>query len=141
MVPGYNLQRYVVLLLIVLGISLTPLAMTAQEKSKIIPCGLESESGIVVSDECTFTHLIQLVQQVIDFLIYFIASPLAALMFAYAGWLYLSAAGNESQVSQAHNIFFNVLWGFVAILAAWLLVSFILKFFLDPGDSLIFMLK
>ena len=98
------------------------------------------QSGLVVcgnlsGDQCTFTDLINQIQTVINFLIFKIASPLAAVMFAYAGFLYVTNRGNESQIKQAHDIFWNVFIGLVIALAAWLTMSFILKFFLGGTSS------
>ncbi len=94
----------------------------------LVPCGNEKTDN-VVSDPCTWEKLVELAQIVINFLIFRIAAPLAAIMFIYAGFLYVTAAGNEGQVKTAHDIFWAVFVGLVAALAAWLMVSFILNFF------------
>ena len=101
----------------------------------LVPCG-NTETANVVSDPCTWEKLVELAQIVINFLIFRIAAPLAAVMFIYAGFLYVTAAGNEGQVKTAHDIFWAVFIGLVAALAAWLMVSFILRFFL--GDTSIY---
>ena len=101
--------------------------------SDIIPCGLSSD--INVATGCTFNDLIILAQNVINFLIFRIAAPLAAIMFAYAGFLYVTNRGNEGQVTQAHDIFLYVFWGLVIALAAWLFVNFILTFLLGDASS------
>ena len=119
--------RPVSISLFVTALILVPLIGLAQPASTIIPCGLNSANG-VVTDPCTFNHLIILAQNVINFLIFRIAAPLGAIMFAYAGFLYITNHGNEGQVTQAHEIFLYVFWGLVIALAAWLLVNFILTF-------------
>ena len=57
-------------------------------------------------------------------------------MFIWAGFLYLTAAGNEGQVKKAHELFWAVFIGIVIALAAWLLVNAVLTFFL--GEDSIF---
>ena len=110
-------------------------------QSTIIPCGFDlSGNGIIqdeagFNEECDFNDLITLAQNVINFLIFGIASPLAAIMFAYAGFLYVTNRGNESQVKQAHDIFLFVFWGLVVALGAWVFVNFILEFFMGAGSS------
>lgn len=101
----------------------------------LIPCGCDTDSSKTVdpNEQCTFDHFIILAQNVINFLIFKIAAPLAAVMFAYAGFLYLTNRGNESQVKQAHDVFTYVLIGLVLALAAWLIVNLIVTFFLDPS--------
>ncbi len=98
-----------------------------------------SDSGGMVpaSERCDFNDLMRLGQTIIDFLIFKIAAPIAALMFAYAGFLYITAGGNEGQVGKAHGIFMNVAVGFVIALAAWLLVNFVVNFFVDSSYSLL----
>jgi hypothetical protein len=73
-------------------------------------------------EDCTFEAFICLLRRIMNFLLFVLAVPIAAISFAYAGWLYLSAAGNESKVKQAHEIFGTVALGLCLALAAWLIV-------------------
>lgn len=112
-----------------------PSFVSAKTVSGLIPCGnVETNGGIAAGQECDFNDLILLAQNVINFLIFKLAAPLAAVMFAYAGFLYLTNGGNESKVKQAHDIFWYVFLGLVVALAAWLVVNFILEFFLGTGS-------
>ena len=109
--------------------------------STLIPCGFDRNEDHIIKDtpgnheECDFKDLVTLAQNVINYLIIDIAAPLAAIMFAYAGFLYVTNRGNEGQVTQAHDIFLYVFWGLVVALAAWLVVNFILEFALGSGSS------
>jgi hypothetical protein len=76
-----------------------------------------------------------LTQNIINFLVYFIAAPVATVMFLYAGFLLLTNRGNEGQVTKAKSIFSAVFWGLVATLAAWLIIKFILDFFVGPSAT------
>lgn len=82
----------------------------------IIPC----QTG------CGFNDLIALVNNLITLLIQ-LGTLVAAIMFAYAGWLYVTSGGSPSAVSKAKDIFFSVAIGFFFMLAGWLIVSLILK--------------
>lgn len=102
----------------------------------ITPLVVSAQTGLVPCDTtCGFDDVIKLAQNVIEFLIFKIAAPLGAVMFAYAGFLYVTNRGNEGQVSQAHEIFLYVFWGLVVCLAAWLIVNFILVFLLGDGST------
>ncbi len=79
---------------------------------QLVPC-----DGV----NCDFNALMTLVNRVISFILY-ISIPLAAISFSYAGYLYLSAAGNTSQIEKAHEIFGKVLIGFIFVLSGWLIV-------------------
>jgi hypothetical protein len=76
--------------------------------------------------DCNLSSFATLVQNLLNFGI-FLASIIAALLFAYAGWLYLSNSlnGGES-VSRAKSLFINVAIGYVIILGAWLVVDTLL---------------
>lgn len=112
-----------------------PLAALAATQSGLIPCGngVKNAAGVIEDKEmCTFDDLIKLAQIIIDFLIFKIAAPLAAIMFVYAGFLMVTNQGNESQIQHGKEVFMNVFIGFVVCLAAWLLISFILQFLVNP---------
>lgn len=83
---------------------------------------------------CTFASLVDLARRVIRFLI-LISIPLAAISFAWAGTLYISAAGNPGKISKAHEIFKKTLIGFVFILAAWLIVYTIINALVDNSQT------
>lgn len=108
------------------------------DASSLIPCGNVVKNG-VVDDPCQYKHLVELAKNVINFLIFKIAAPLGAVMFAYAGFLYLTNGGNESKIKEAHGIFLYVFWGLVVALAAWLIVNFILTFFLGGSSDFNFL--
>ena len=80
----------------------------------IIPC-----DGV----DCEFSDLVVLAQNIIDYLLFYIAMPLAAVTFAIAGFMLMFAKGNESKVTMAKSIFWYVLWGLVVALSAWLVVE------------------
>ncbi len=82
-------------------------------------CWTDNGSGCVESVFGLFGDLVELLIS--------IASILAAMFIMYAGWLYLSSAGDESKVKQAKDVFKNVGWGFLLLLCAWLIVVSILK--------------
>lgn len=77
-------------------------------------------------DPCDFNFFMLQVNKLISFLLFDLAMPLAAICFAYAGFLYMSSGGSGEQISKAKGIFKNVLFGFVIALAAWLLVKAIM---------------
>ncbi len=64
----------------------------------------------------------------------YIAVFLSAVLFAWAGWLYLtSVAGGE--ISRAKEIFMNVAVGLVIILAGWLVVDTLMRTLVGDGGS------
>lgn len=100
--------------------------------------GLVTDCGSVSSPStgCGWNELLQVVRNVINFVI-LLAAPCAALAFMWAGVLYFTAAGNESQIKKAHTIFTKVLIGFVIVLSAWLIVWTILNTFANSNVILL----
>lgn len=76
--------------------------------------------------DCTFNDVIKTIDNVIDFLVK-IAIPIAMILFAYAGFLYLTAGGKTGQIQKAHGIFTDVFIGFVITISAWLIVNTIVS--------------
>jgi len=99
----------------------------------LIVCGTEINGELV---ECTFGHLILLLQNLITNLI-IISTFLATAAFAYAGILLLTSGGNEAAKNKAKEIFMKVLIGYLWILGAWLLVYTITRVLLYEGYSLL----
>lgn len=109
-------MRWYVVLLIVMAIA-PSIAFGAIPT--IVP---QNCQGANAAQNCSVCDIAQLAQNVLNAGI-IIAVILSAILFAWAGFKYLSAAGSESQVKNAQGIFLNVLVGLLIILAAWLVVD------------------
>ncbi|MBI2612586.1 hypothetical protein HYW59_02100 [Candidatus Kaiserbacteria bacterium] len=81
---------------------------------------------------CGICDIAQLAQNTINAGIY-IAIFLAAFLFAYAGWQYITAGGDSGKATNAKKIFWTVGVGLVLILAAWLIVDIIMKTLVSEG--------
>ncbi|MDP3661453.1 MAG: hypothetical protein Q8R17_01195 [bacterium] len=98
----------------------------------IVPCGTETQKVTdatgtheVISNPCEFRHFIIGINNVINFLI-MIGGSIAAIVFAIAGFLVLTAGPDESKVTRAKGMFWAVLQGFAWMLGAWILVKMVL---------------
>ena len=86
---------------------------------------------------CNFDDFLKLARNIINFLILF-SIPAATVAFAWAGFLFLTAQGSESQISKAKGLFWKVLIGFLFVLGGWVIVRTITsvllkdKSFWDP---------
>jgi len=134
--------------------------VTPGECGGFIPCGCDTHTYTQSSDasttevaatpdnvvngpeQCQFSDLITLVQNVLDWLI-IISVPIAGLMFAYAGWLYISAQGDTTKIQSAHKVFVNVGIGLALVIGAWVIVYTIATAVLDTRiiDSEFFFLS
>lgn len=102
------------------------------EKNGIVPrCnnladGLDEVTG-QYKVPCDFNFFMELINNVIKFLLFVIATPLIALILMYTGYLYLTAGGNSGQVEKVRHILLNAVVGYVIALAAWLIVNTIIS--------------
>ncbi len=90
---------------------------------RIVPC-----SGAVASDgqpACTVCHIAELAQNLLNSAI-FLAVFMSAILFAYAGWLYLTNEALHAQ-NEARGLFRDVILGLIVILGAWLVIDTLMK--------------
>lgn len=106
----------IVLLVFVLLLTTLPLFVVAQEQ-QLVPCD---------GPNCNLESFVTLVQNLLNFLVY-LAVIGAALLFAWAGWLYLSSADNVSQRVKATKVFKNVAIGLIIMIGAWVLIDSLLE--------------
>jgi hypothetical protein len=86
------------------------------------------------SPNCGYNDLLKLVNNIIKWII-MISAPIAAGVFAWAGILYMTT-GVSDKKSEAKEMLQKVFIGFVAILAAWIIVNTITTALLrGPGDT------
>ncbi len=76
---------------------------------------------------CDFNQLINLANIVISFLLFYIASPIAAVIFCYAGFKLLTSGGNEEAMTNAKKMIMTMIKGYLIALAAWLVIHTIVK--------------
>jgi hypothetical protein len=75
---------------------------------------------------CNACLLVKLANNVIQFLI-IIAIFIATIMFMWAGYQFVTAGGNQTQLSNAKKIFTDVLIGILIVLTGFLIVDTVMK--------------
>jgi len=96
----------------------------------IVPCGTKASP-----DSCTLCHLWNLASNIINFLSFNFAIPIATLLFVVAGIIFLTSGGNDQRVGLAKSIFTNVAIGILIIFCSWLLVDTLMKTLVNPDSS------
>jgi hypothetical protein len=129
-------MKKIILLQIIALLILIPVFSFAQGTTNIpTPTGPGAdrafvECGFGDKPACTINDLIGpdgLVQRGLN-LIFMFAGFIAAIMFMYAGFLLITAAGDAGQITRAKGVFKNVIIGFVIMLAAVVLVKQLLTY-------------
>src|SRR3989338_1814741 len=95
-----------------------------------IPCGRDVGGGadgkpngkIDDTEKCEFIDFVEVIRRLITYGI-IVAGSLAAIAFFYAGFLFMTASGSAEQYGKAKGIFAKVVWGFIIMLTAWLIVK------------------
>ena len=108
---------------------LAPLSeAAAQTRSNYDPAGgLVGSSNIGCSGfDCQLCNVMRAVNNIISFLFY-LGTIIAVLLFIYAGAKMMMAGGDSGAVSEAKNIFWNIIIGVVIMLCAYLVVDTVLK--------------
>lgn len=80
---------------------------------------------------CKFDDIIRLANVIINFLIYKVSIPLAALGFMYAGARMVIYPNKENEWKEAKTMMENIGYGFAIMLGSFVLIKFILYQFLD----------
>ncbi len=87
-----------------------------------------NNGGLVTcAENCGYRDAIYMIQGIIDFVLYKLVLPIAAAMFMYAGFLFLTSGGDTGKRSKGKAIMLNVLIGLGIALAAWLVVNTVLN--------------
>ncbi|MEA3398995.1 MAG: hypothetical protein U9R00_00575 [Patescibacteria group bacterium] len=89
-------------------------------------CGEIDPATRQINNPCDFNYFMELINNIITFVLFYLATPLFAILFAYAGFLYLFAGTSENRVGKAKTILKNALFGYLVALAAWLIVKTIM---------------
>lgn len=88
-----------------------------------------------ITNPCNFDYFMLLVNNMITFLLFYLATPLAAIAFCYAGALLLFSGGNSEKMTKAKHIIKNVLIGYLLALAAWLIIKTIFSTLGFKGET------
>jgi hypothetical protein len=75
---------------------------------------------------CDFGDFMATVQNIMEALIA-LAIAFTVVTFAYAGWTYMTSAGDQSKIQKAHSMFTKTVIGFLVVLTAFLIVEMIVN--------------
>ena len=87
------------------------------------PCSVDS-----ITRQCVwgFTEFMTLIDNVIQFILFALAVPIAAISFAYAGFKLVTSGGSTEARGTAKNVATNTVYGLAFVAGAWLIIKTIL---------------
>jgi len=113
---------YFIPTLIIFFILVVPVVSFAQWGG-LVPCGTDIPGR---TRACDFNAFIDLIVEATRFVLFYLAMPIAAVMFAYAGVILVISGGSSESKTKAKNIFFNAFIGLVLAAGAWLIIKTLL---------------
>lgn len=123
---------------ITLSILIIPGVIMAEEveMSGLVPvCNTEALPDGTFKNPCGFDYFMTMLNYIIDWAVKYLITPIFAILFIYAGFLYMTSSGNATTKNKAKKIIKNSLLGYLLVLCSWLIVDTILKGFGFNGES------
>lgn len=91
------------------------------QSAGLVPCG-----GLSDQRACTYCDLLQLVKNVIDFLVYLIF-PIAAIMIIWGGIVVMTAGDSSERAGEGKKIITAAVVGILIALLSWLILDTIIQ--------------
>ncbi len=121
-------QKFLISIAVFCLLILPALSIAQTPPSTLVPCGGTDQPA------CDFNQLMNLINGLIKFVFEFLAIPICAIMFAYAGILMVTSGGSSESRGKAKNIFTNAAIGLLIAGASWLIIRTILAILGYNGD-------
>ncbi|MEW5908048.1 MAG: pilin [Patescibacteria group bacterium] len=102
----------------------------------LVPCGCMSRDAVgncTNEVRCTVCHLFVGIHNIMELLLFGIATPLAVLVILYGGFMLLTSAGSEEKVRKGKNAIWMAIMGIIIAFAGWLIVDTILRALVNPN--------
>ncbi|OGM96333.1 MAG: hypothetical protein A3B86_04300 [Candidatus Yanofskybacteria bacterium RIFCSPHIGHO2_02_FULL_38_22b] len=124
---NYNVKFKILVYLLLLSTFYFLLSTSADAQWKygdpIVPC----------TDKCTQCQILQLVRNVIDFLMIGAAPVLATAFFIWAGVYMILGGANPDMLSRGKEMFKNTIIGLLIVMLAWLITNTVIQTFKGTG--------
>lgn len=117
--------KFLIYFLPAIALTGTNLARAGYITGPLVPC----------RDNCTVCDFWHLGSNIINFITFNLALPVASLLFIVAGVFFLIAGGRQDMVAKARTIFANTFIGLVIVFTSWLVIDTLLKTIANAGFS------
>lgn len=114
-----------------------------EDTSRFLPlvtCGKnidgKPETTLPGEQSCKICDIWVLSDRVVNFA-FFLATPILIIVLIAGGFIYLTSGGNPKKTEQAKSLLTSAIVGIIIALAAWLIVSTILKNLAKEGNDII----
>lgn len=97
--------------------------LAGAQNGGIVQCGNAPDG----SDACTITDFFAMLARIYDFLVKWIATPLAILAITIGAVVLMTSAGNPAQATRGKQILMFAIIGLVLVFCSWLIIQTILS--------------
>jgi len=85
----------------------------------LVPCGTEG-------CPCTLCHFFELIENILDFILFKLVPPVAVLMLVIGGVMFFLAAGDPANLSRAKSVITTTVIGLIIVYGAFLVIGMFL---------------
>jgi len=124
----------IIFIFLVASLLLSYEALAIHGDKGIVPCGQGGDGG--VTNKCQICHIPQLIKNIIEYVSFHLVPPVAALLFAAAGIILLTAGGNPKRMETAKDIFTKTVIGLLIVYTAWLIIASLLQLLLKKDGAI-----
>lgn len=89
--------------------------------ASLVPCGSAGKPA------CNFCFLLQMGQNIINFLVYDIAIPLVAVFIVVGGFYIMTAADSADRAKKGRDIIKTAIVGLIILLLSWIFVDILFR--------------
>lgn len=87
----------------------------------LVPCGQTP------ANPCQLCHFFQLAHNILEFILVVLAPILGAFLFAWGGFVWLTAMGAPARVRQGQQIILAAVIGILIVYGAWVFINLLLQ--------------
>lgn len=105
----------------------------------LVSCGkteIGADGTPYISNPCDYADFVATLQNILNFLIYTLATPIATLLIAISGFKMVTSGGDPSAYKKAKTVLKNTMIGYVIMLSAFLVIKLIITFLFGEDFSL-----
>jgi hypothetical protein len=93
----------------------------------LVPCGRYTDAKGNLTCPCEIGHFFLMLVNIYQWVVWWLATPLAVLMLTIGGIMILISAGNPNLVGLGKKILWVSIIGLVLVFCSWLIIDFIMS--------------
>lgn len=103
-----------------------PLALLFFTQASVLAALVPCTGSLGTPTPCTVCHLLQMIANIVFFLVKNVMPPLAGLLFLVGGIMMIASAGSEERYKKGRQILVNVALGAAIVLCSWVIINAII---------------